>query len=186
MVIALDPGHGGSDHGATGPLGTTEKAANLLIAHQVKTVLEAAGAKPFLTRDDDVFVPLPERGRIAWQHRARLFVSIHCNASGEGANPVTTNGYSTYWYQPQSQALARAVHAHYSQTKLPDFGLYYADLAVCRITQMPAILTENAFQIVPAQEQMIFDPVFQKVCARAILQGILEFVAKNPDTGVHP
>ena len=179
MVIALDPGHGGSDHGATGPLGTTEKEANMLIAHEVKRALEAAGAKPFLTREEDVFIPLPERGRIAWQHKARLFVSIHCNASGEGSNPVTTNGYSTYWNQPQSEALARAVHGYYSTTNLPDFGLYYADFAVCRITQMPAILTENAFQIVPAQEQMIFDPAFQKICARAILNGILEFVRNN-------
>lgn len=185
MVIALDPGHGGSDHGATGPLGTTEKEANLLIAHQVIAVLEAAGAKPFLTRDSDVFVPLLERGRIAWQHKARLFVSIHCNASGEGSNPVTTNGYSTYWNQPQSEALARAVHGYYSATKLPDFGLYYADLAVCRITQMPAILTEQAFQIVPAQEQMIFDPVFQRICAHAILRGILEFVRQTSVSEVH-
>ncbi|HVO33482.1 MAG TPA: N-acetylmuramoyl-L-alanine amidase, partial [Elusimicrobiota bacterium] len=183
MVIALDPGHGDMDHGATGPLGTTEKAANLLIARQVKRLLEAAGAKPFLTRNEDVFVPLPERGRIAWEHKARLFISIHCNAAGQGSNPVTNNGYSTYFNQPQSADLARAVHKHYSLTKLPDFGLYYADLAVCRITQMPAILTEQAFQIVPAQEQLIFDPRFQKKCAHAILRGILEFVREKPRTG---
>ena len=68
---------------------------------------------------------------------------------------------------------------------VPDFGPYYADLAVCRITQMPAILTENAFQIVPAQEQMIFDPDFQWTCAKAILKGILEFVRENSASEVH-
>jgi N-acetylmuramoyl-L-alanine amidase len=180
MVIALDPGHGGSDRGATGPHETVEKDANLLIAREVKKMLERAGAKPFLTREKDIDVSLYERPRIAWDHNARLFVSIHCNASGESENPVWTNGFSTYWYQPQSQAFADAIHDSYAKNiGLPDHGLYYADLAVCRMTQMPAVLTEQAYIIVPEQEDLIFDPAFQRKAAVSILNGIRAFLAKQ-------
>ena len=96
-------------------------------------------------------VSLYDRPKIAWKNKARLFVSVHCNASGLGDNPVYNNGNSVYWYQPQSQALAEAIHASYRKLipALPDHGLYYADFAVCRMTQMPAVLTEQAFVIVP-------------------------------------
>ena len=181
MVIAVDPGHGGSDSGATGALGTLEKDTNLAIAKIVKETLEKAGAKPFLTRDRDMDVPLLERGRIAWKAGARLFISIHGNASGIEENPLWNNGYSVYFYHPQSAGLARAVHAQYTRQladTIPDHGLYYDDLSVCRTTQMPAILTEQAFLIIPAQEQLLLDPRFHRSVAAAITNGIREWLAQ--------
>ncbi len=180
MVIAVDPGHGGSDNGAIGPHGMLEKEANLQIAKILRETLEKAGAKPFLIRDRDMDVPLYDRPRIAWKSKARLFVSVHCNASGLGENPLWNNGSSIYFYQPQSQALAEAIHAGYRKhlSVLPDRGLYYADFAVCRMTQMPAVLTEQAYIILPEQEELLFDPKFQKNFANAIVNGIKSFIAK--------
>jgi N-acetylmuramoyl-L-alanine amidase len=181
MVIAVDPGHGGSDLGAVGPHGKLEKDANLAIARMLRNVLQEAGAKPFLTRNDDSDVPIYERPRIAWRNQARLFVSVHCNSAGEWENPLLNNGYSTYWYHPQSLALAKSIHEHYGKkTHLPDHGLYFADFAVCRMTQMPAVLTEQAFLIVPEQEILLFDPVFQRSVANAILGGIRDFLKLPP------
>ena len=180
MTIAIDAGHGGSDNGAVGPHATLEKEVNLAIARVVKDQLERAGAKPFLTRSADVDVPLYERPRIAWKNKARLLVSVHCNASGLGENPLVNNGNSVYWNQPQSQALAGAIHARYRKVvpALPDRGLFYADFAVCRMTQMPAVLTEQAYIILPDQEAMLLDPLFQKTLAEAIVGGIKAFVSK--------
>ena len=180
MVIAVDPGHGGSDNGAVGPHGTFEKEANLEIAKVVMDALEKAGAKPFLTRTVDMDVSLYDRPRIAWKNKARLFVSVHCNASGLGENPLWNNGNSVYFYQPQSKTLAEAVHAGYRKhaPNLPDHGLYYADFAVCRMTQMPAILTEQAYIILPEQEDLLFNPKFQRNLANAIVNGIKTFVAQ--------
>lgn len=179
MVIAVDPGHGGSDAGAEGPHSWFEKEANLAIARKVVEMLERAGAKPFLTREKDIDVPLYERPKIAWNRNARLFISVHCNSSGEAENPIWNNGFSTYWYQPQSAAFAEAIHSAYvRQIKLPDHGLFYADLAVCRMTQMPAVLTEQAFIIVPEQEVMLFDSKFHSAIAKAIVDGVRRFVAK--------
>jgi N-acetylmuramoyl-L-alanine amidase len=178
MIIALDPGHGGPELGAVGPHATLEKDCNLAIARVVRNSLESAGAHVIMTRDSDLDVPLYERPRIAWANRARLFVSIHGNASGEGEDPTVVNGYSVYWYQPQSEALANSVHAQYGpHLKLPDRGLFFSDFAVCRMTQMPAILTENAYIIVPEQELLLFSPEFQQTVAKAILSGIKNFIS---------
>lgn len=180
MPIAVDAGHGGSDKGAMGPRGLLEKEANLQIAKTLMDTLTKAGAKPFLTREQDIDVPLYERPRIAWRAGARLFISVHCNSSGLSENPIWNNGSSVYWYQPQSQALAEAVHAGYRKHvgMLADRGLFYADFAVTRMTQMPAVLTENAYIIVPDQEEKLFDPEFQQHFANAIVNGIKNYLAK--------
>jgi N-acetylmuramoyl-L-alanine amidase len=177
MIIAVDAGHGGSEWGATGPHGTLEKDANLAIARVVRDTLEAAGARIVMTRNSDADLPLYERPKIAWRNRAHLFISIHCNASGVWENPTINNGHSSYFYHPQSNEFARAIHTQYVRnTGLPDRGLFYSDFAVCRMTQMPSVLLEQAYIIVPDQEQLILDPKFHKTAAQSILAGILSFV----------
>ncbi len=81
VVVALDPGHGGEDPGATGPSGLREKDVVLAIARQLRDRLNAVpGMRAMLTRDDDFFVPLHERVRKARRVQADLFVSIHADA----------------------------------------------------------------------------------------------------------
>jgi N-acetylmuramoyl-L-alanine amidase len=81
IVIALDPGHGGEDPGATGPSGLREKDVVLAIAHKLRERLEdQPGIKVMMTRDADFFVPLNERVRKARRVQADLFVSIHADA----------------------------------------------------------------------------------------------------------
>ena len=105
---------------------------------------------------------------------------MHCNASGDEENPLIHNGFSIYFYHPQSRALADAVHSAYVKNiDLSDHGLYYADFAVCRNTQMPAILTEQAYIILPEQEIMLFDPSFQEDLASAIVEGIKNFITRQ-------
>jgi len=87
--IALDPGHGGSESGATGPGGIREKDIVLDIAHRAAPLLaRELGVSTLLTRDTDDRVALEERVAKANAFGADLFVSIHCNAdpsrSGRG------------------------------------------------------------------------------------------------------
>jgi N-acetylmuramoyl-L-alanine amidase len=84
--IALDPGHGGADPGATGSTGIREKDIVLDIAHRAAPLLaRELGISTLLTRDLDVRVPLEERVARANAFGADLFVSIHCNADGSRA-----------------------------------------------------------------------------------------------------
>jgi N-acetylmuramoyl-L-alanine amidase len=81
LTIALDPGHGGEDPGASGQTGLREKDVVLRIAHRLKALIDAQpNMRAYLTRDDDYFVPLHVRVQKARRVRADLFVSIHADA----------------------------------------------------------------------------------------------------------
>ncbi|MBA3973960.1 MAG: hypothetical protein C0504_07045 [Candidatus Solibacter sp.] len=80
--VVIDPGHGGHDHGTTGPGGLKEKELVLDLAVRLKGLIEQRlGAEVVLTRDSDVFIPLDERTETANRHRADLFLSVHVNSS---------------------------------------------------------------------------------------------------------
>lgn len=76
--IILDPGHGGHDSGGRGK-GLTDKQISLDVAKRVARMLEEKGFEVVMTRQDDVFVTLPDRVALANQASADLYVSIHGN-----------------------------------------------------------------------------------------------------------
>jgi N-acetylmuramoyl-L-alanine amidase len=85
IIIALDPGHGGEDPGATGPQGTQEKDIVLAIALKLRERINASSVngnplRAYLTRDADFFVPLDVRVQKAQRVKADLFISIHADA----------------------------------------------------------------------------------------------------------
>jgi N-acetylmuramoyl-L-alanine amidase len=81
LLIALDPGHGGEDPGATGRGGTREKDVVLSIARTLKKMIDAQpNMRAYLTRDNDFFVPLHVRVQKARRVKADLFISIHADA----------------------------------------------------------------------------------------------------------
>jgi len=81
ITIALDPGHGGEDPGASGKNGSREKDIVLAIAKRLKGKLEdLPNMRVMLTRDGDYFVPLGTRVEKARKVQADLFVSIHADA----------------------------------------------------------------------------------------------------------
>ena len=81
--IVIDAGHGGRDPGAIGFRGTREKEVALSVALKVGEYIERylPEIEVVYTRTDDTFIPLQERGQIANQSEADLFVSIHANAN---------------------------------------------------------------------------------------------------------
>ena len=81
IIVALDPGHGGEDPGASGPSGLHEKDVVLQVALKLRDHINALpGFRAMMTRDADFFVPLQDRVRKARRVQADLFVSIHADA----------------------------------------------------------------------------------------------------------
>ncbi len=81
-VVVIDPGHGGEDHGATGPSGLKEKDITLSVAKALRNALEVRfDVRAILTREDDRYITLEERTEIANRARADIFISIHANAA---------------------------------------------------------------------------------------------------------
>lgn len=87
VIIAIDAGHGGEDPGAIGRDGTQEKEVVLAIAQRLfRMVGSETGMKPVMIRNGDYFVSLGGRKRLAQQHRADMFVSIHADSTGNNPN----------------------------------------------------------------------------------------------------
>ena len=81
-VVAIDPGHGGDDHGSQGSDGALEKDITLSVARRLRSVLEGRlGMRVISTRTQDQTVELDERAAIANNNGADLFISLHVNAS---------------------------------------------------------------------------------------------------------
>ena len=109
IVVALDPGHGGRDPGASAA-GVVEKHITLDVARRLRAMLEGAGVSVVMTRSGDTRVnaqardldgdrrigyrdELASRIEVANGAAADLLLSIHVNASdGRSARGVET------WY----------------------------------------------------------------------------------------
>jgi N-acetylmuramoyl-L-alanine amidase len=126
--VVVDAGHGGHDTGAIGPKGTREKDVSLSIAKKLAAKLEAAGLEVVLTRDDDTYVKLEDRTRIANRQKGDLFISVHCNA----APSKTLRGIETYTLNTSSNRYSIRLAARENATTergVGDLQYILADLA---------------------------------------------------------
>jgi N-acetylmuramoyl-L-alanine amidase len=176
LLVCVDPGHG-PDLGAIGPTGLYEKDATYQLAEAVAQKLQAKGSRAFLTRDDSTGIALQARTKLAEVAGADIFISLHYNALPDGVDPDKNRGSSTYYFHPQSYPLAQSILRNLlKRLKLPNFGLFYDNLSVCRVTSMPSVLIEPAFLMHPLEEALILDSDFRETIAEAIVAGIEEFV----------
>ncbi|MFT5741169.1 MAG: N-acetylmuramoyl-L-alanine amidase [Gammaproteobacteria bacterium] len=102
FVIAIDPGHGGRDPGASGKNGTREKDIALSVGKKLKTLINRnSGYRAVLTRSGDQYVALRNRVKKAREERADIFVSLHAdsfrspNVKGASVYALSLSGASS-------------------------------------------------------------------------------------------
>ena len=180
--VVVDPGHN-PDSGAVGPTGLEEREANLEIALELARILDRRGAEVVLTRATaDSALGLYDRTNLAIAARGELFVSIHNNALPDGVNPLLNNGTSVLYYHPQSRRLAEAIQEELlPRTGLPDRGVWHQNLAVLRMNEMPSVLVESAFMMIPEQEAALRTPEFRRRIAEGVAAGIERFLSERED-----
>ena len=105
-TIVIDAGHGGKDPGAVGYRGTKEKDIALDVAKRLeKKLSKNMKVKIVMTRDEDIFLRLSERTKIANDSNGSLFISIHTNA----AEDRRASGFETFLIgQNKNEAAVRA------------------------------------------------------------------------------
>jgi N-acetylmuramoyl-L-alanine amidase len=113
-LVVVDAGHGGPDAGMHGPLAggpqLLEKNITLNVAKRVGAALGARGIDVKYTRTRDTLIALSDRGRIANDAHADLFVSIHVNAANPGwRDPASARGFETYFLAEAKTEDARRV-----------------------------------------------------------------------------
>jgi N-acetylmuramoyl-L-alanine amidase len=102
FTVAIDPGHGGTNRGAdTLQPGLYEKHVTLEIGRRMRRRLATVrGLRVVMCREGDVLVPVRARVRCANEAGARLFVSLHANASQE-ATRGAQRGFELYVLPPR-------------------------------------------------------------------------------------
>jgi N-acetylmuramoyl-L-alanine amidase len=206
-TVVLDPGHGGTDQGASSKWGT-EKGFALDVALAARSELIRAGYRVEMTRANDVGVSLEDRVNFANRFPRAVFVSIHFNSSSGGAGVesytlapegVPSNASSEHHasgageerhdgnaLDGQNIALTAAIHAAVlSRVSVFDRGVRHARFHVLRDIKIPAVLLEGGFISDPAEGQRIASSYYQQQLGSAIAQGIQNYnAAVNYRAGV--
>lgn len=204
-VIALDPGHGGSDNGTQNPrLGLQEKVFTLDVVLRLKKLLELRGYTVVLTRDADEKVDLPQRAIIANRAKADLFVSVHFNSlypdtktSGAEVFTFTRAGQRSDQsrgfgqdddtedepapvnrYDAWSVALAQALHQETIEgLRLPDRGHKTKHLGMLRGLKCPAALVESGFLSNDVEAKKISTEAYRQKIAEVLASGIERYAS---------
>ncbi len=185
-VICLDPGHGGQDSGALGSADKNEEDITLNISLQLRTMLEAQGAKVLMTRTTDTEVSskkalasdveeLQARCDVANNNGADIFVSIHMDSFVNGSAGGTTGYYYTGG-SAASKKLAKLVHEGVvKELNTADRGTKECNFYVVRHTDMPATLVEVAFISNTEEHKLLTSSTGVQKAAKGILQGLQKF-----------
>ncbi len=153
LITVIDPGHGGNDSGAVGINGILEKDVVLNIAKQIvelnNTVFKNQ-LEIYLTRYKDTLISLSDRTKLAKALNANLFLSLHCNYSG---NP-NAHGVEVYVSKKQGKHSRELILLAYmlqeglkKNLKFESRGVKFGDFQVLRetVNDCHSILLEMGF-----------------------------------------
>jgi N-acetylmuramoyl-L-alanine amidase len=176
-LVVIDAGHGGKDVGAIAVTGGYEKDITLAIAREAARILRERGrVRVKLTRDEDRFIPLGGRVRIARDARADLFISIHAdsapNDQARGASVYTLSAVA-------SDAIAERLAARENKADIiggvnlgveaPEVGEIMVDLAR-RATNNVSVQFADTLQDGLEEQEVGFRGEFHHFAAFAVLK----------------
>ena len=168
-TIVLDPGHGGSDQGASSstPSKSLEKNYTLKTAKELKKLLNKEGAHVKMTRSNDKYVSLDDRNI-----KGDAFISIHNDA----LDSSNANGVTVYWFKDKQESLAQTLNsAIQKKALLTNRGSRQQNYQVLRQTDIPAVLLELGYISNPTDESMINDQLHRQVVEQAIVDGLKQY-----------
>lgn len=195
ILVAIDPGHGGIDGGASLGEDFNEKDINLDISLKLQALLINAGADVVMTRDSDVSLEnksdlqssryrrdLDARRNIVNNSNADIFVSIHTNCFR--GNPKARGAIVFYHYSSgDGKILAHMIgnsikevvyrdllgDADLEPTVLPE------DLFILRTAKIPGVLIETGFMTNWEEGRLLRQEHFQTAMAKAIVAGLQNY-----------
>lgn len=173
IVVAIDAGHGGADDGCVRK-GVKEKEVNLDIAKKVQSKLQTMGYQVVLVREEDEFMTLSKRVKVAKKAHADVYVSIHQNSSDVWKARGVEAYYSGQFAEEDSQRLAQLLHEQVlSSTGANKRSIYeWEEFHVIRESVMPSCLIETGFLTNASERQRLADASYQEKIADGIASGI--------------
>lgn len=191
MKVLIDNGHGENTPGKCSPdKQLMEWAYTREIADMVAMGLRRLGVDVERIVRENIDVSLSERCRRANEiyketGKKAILVSIHCNAAGSGAAWMGAKGWSVFVSNNASENSKRLAtclgNAASSQgvairRQTPNLMYWAQNLAMCRDTNCPAVLTENFFQDNKEDVEYLLSSVGKKTVAQIHIDGIMEYL----------
>lgn len=191
MKVLIDNGHGENTPGKCSPdKQLMEWAYTREIADMVAMGLRRLGVDVERIVRENIDVSLSERCRRANEiyketGKKAILVSIHCNAAGSGAAWMGAKGWSVFVSNNASENSKRLAtclgNAASSQGvairyQTPNLMYWAQNLAMCRDTNCPAVLTENFFQDNKEDVEYLLSSVGKKTVAQIHIDGIMEYL----------
>lgn len=190
MVVLIDNGHGKNTAGKRSPDGR-------LLEYQYAREIAQRLAKELWEKSIDAVLITPEENDVSLSERCRrankygskgvLLVSIHCNAAGADGKWHDAHGWAAYVSKNasvNSKTLARcliqaAKDKGLSVREYAHQAPYWTqNLAICRDTKCPAVLTENLFQDNKADVDYLLSEEGKQAIVAVHVQGIMDYIKK--------
>lgn len=205
VEVVIDPGHGGSEYGAVGSNGLTEKALNLTVSNLLVEELRDRGFNAIMTRTTDVRIPIVVRAEIARALKPDVFISLHHNGGATARSDLPGTEMYHQIESADSRRLAGILFEEVQQA-LAAYDVPWRKTAfqgassVLRVEVqddlygilqytpgIATVLTEAAYLSTPAEARLLADPEVQKVEAVAIADGIERYLTTtDPGSGFNP
>lgn len=176
-TVYLDPGHGGTDEGCA-RAGVREKDLNLAIALLVREQLQGQGYQVIMSRETDTYIAKEARVAEANRSGADIYISIHQNATEEGAG---VKGMEVWYTEDEERTDSRRLAQLIRQQTLKSTEAAErelrgdADFYVTKNTSMPACLIETGFLSNAAERRKLNLAEYQQQIADGIVQGVLYY-----------
>ncbi|MFA5803288.1 MAG: N-acetylmuramoyl-L-alanine amidase [Melioribacteraceae bacterium] len=177
IKFSLEAGHGGSNLGAVGLSGLKEKEINLKLCKMLESLLRKYGAEVLQVRDSDKDMTLIEKRDLVTNSDANIHLSIHANSSEPTNEFLGTSGTCTFYHNPFWAPLAEKIYHRLIELDLKPFGSVGSfNYRVTRMSDIPAILVEQAFMSHAEDEEKLYDDNFRQQMAEKIYNGILDYL----------
>lgn len=169
-TVILDAGHGGKDSGAISRhTGTKEKDLTLDMVKRLRREL-GSSFRVILLRNDDTFIELDDRVKLANRHGDAVLVSVHFNSG-----PSFIRGPETYYWRVDSHGLAVRLQQAMTATspaEQANRGLVRRRLRLTRNPEIPCVLIECGYLSHPSESRLVDSPDYRQKMATSIASAI--------------
>lgn len=190
MVVLIDNGHGKDTAGKRSPdRRLREYAYAREIAKRLEKALKERRVEAIRITPEEYDVSLSERCRRANKYGSKgvVLVSIHCNAAGDDDKWHDAHGWQAI-VSPNASVNSKTFARCLIQAA-KDKGLsvceyahqvpyWTQNLAICRDTKCPAVLTENLFQDNKADVDYLLSEEGKQAIVAVHVQGIMDYIKK--------
>lgn len=177
--IFVDPGHGGADEGAVGPVGLREKDVNLTICRELVRLLMRAGATVVESRSDDTGITWQERFARARDAHPHLYLCMHNNSVPDTTDPLATRGVSVFYQSPRGKRLAECIVREHTALGIPEAYLVWRTPYRGLPSGPVFVVVESAFLSHPADEEVLSDQRAVRRIAHGVARAVRCFIAEE-------